>query len=140
MGTFPAHQLSAEGTLPKNKAPRHTESLFKNGNLKDHLERTRLERTDIKEDDSLTVFFVFKPDTTITSVSVRDSGSLYVFAGRAGSRPPVCHFMDTMKSVRFVLEPEITGESKPQTGMWAATKKGGEVQRYRSSISSTHPE
>jgi hypothetical protein len=28
-----------------------------------------------------------------------------------------------MKSVRFVLEPEILGESKPQTGMWAATKK-----------------
>jgi hypothetical protein len=28
-----------------------------------------------------------------------------------------------MKSVRFVLEPEILGESKPQTGMWAATKR-----------------
>ena len=28
-----------------------------------------------------------------------------------------------MKSVRFVLEPEILGGSKPQTGMWAATKR-----------------
>ena len=43
--------------------------MFKNGNLKDHLERTKLERTDIKEDDSLTVTFVFKPDTTIAVAS-----------------------------------------------------------------------
>jgi hypothetical protein len=28
-----------------------------------------------------------------------------------------------MKSVRFVLEPEILGDPKPQTGMWAATKR-----------------
>jgi hypothetical protein len=60
---------AAEMKLPQDKAPRHTESLFKNGSLKDHLERTRLERTDTKENDSLTVSFAFKPDTTITVAS-----------------------------------------------------------------------
>jgi hypothetical protein len=69
MCTFNIHQRSANDALPKDKPPRHAEIMFKNGNLRDHLERAQFERTDINEDDSLTVTFVFKPDTTIAVAS-----------------------------------------------------------------------
>lgn len=63
-------------------------SVFKNGSVRDHNERTKAERTNINKNDALNIALYFKPDLTIAVSSSKEAASIPVTRKVNTTRPP----------------------------------------------------